>query len=596
MSHNEIGTKLQLRTGLLVAMFLGVLLITALPADRHDALAQGTPAPGHDFEYSTRIRPDVLDDAELAKALDTAKAAGVTTLDYELGWEETDLGDSGGEKRTYDWSELDRLLEGAEARDMQISLLLTQTPDWVHPDLTQTESRGYVRELTAPKGDAELQHWSNFVHDVVERYKGKVTHYEIWNEPNLSFFWRPEPDPAEYAALLRAAYLSAKETDPEATIVFGGLSTNDLGYLNEYYEITKRSYPDAASSAYFFDVLGVHPYSADRSPDRYTKSAIHQGRFGGVDRNFLGFRRMKELMDNQEGSSKDLFLSEYGFSTTQTWMKAVPDFRRALYLKRAYDLARETPYVNGLSWYAYHPNNNDTPEWAMVDENLEPALTYKAYRQTTGAEASGVEIAISHQNTVSGTYTIEPQLTNLSGSDVRRWELYADGSWHVIQSSTPIEWDTGRTWDGRHKVMLAAYTEDGSVWPSNIATIETDNTPPALSITGGPDGRSFAAGSTQTWDFSAKDATSGLQGVQCSVVASGSPENFGPCGGGDGSHSVSDLTVGSYTFSVRARDNAGLETLKTRSFSINPDLRLWEALYRWFEERPVDGFLRAASS
>ncbi len=574
---------MQLRIGLLGAAFLALVLLTnGGPVDRTDTSGQDTQTQGHGFEYATRIRPDVLDDAELAKALDMAKAAGVSTLDYELDWGETDLGDSGGEKRTYDWSELDRLLEGAEARDMQVSLLLTQTPDWVHPDLAQTESRPYVRELTAPKGDVELQHWSDFVHDVVERYKGKVTHYEIWNEPNLSFFWRPDPDPAEYAALLRAAYLSAKETDPEATIVFGGLSTNDLGYLNEYYEIARASYSDAASSGYFFDVLGVHPYSADRSPDRYTKSAISQGNFGEVDRNFLGFRRMKELMDNQEGSDKSLFISEYGFSTTDTWMKAVPDYRRALYLKRAYDLARGAPYVKGLSWYAYHPNNNDTPAWAMLDENLEPGLTYKAYRQTTGAEASGVEITINRRDTVSGTYTIEPQLANLSGSDVRRWELFADGSWHVIQSSTPIEWDTSRTWDGRHGVMLAAYTEDGSVWPSNIATIKTDNTPPALDITGGPDDQSFAVGSTQTWAFSAKDATSGLHSVQCSVVASGSPENFGPCGG-NASHSVSDLPVGSYTFSVRARDNVGLETLKTRSFSITPALWSWETVCRWFE-------------
>jgi len=424
-----------------------------------------------EFEYATRIRPEALDDAELAKALDMAKAAGITTLDYEVDWEDTDLGDSGGNKRTYDWSELDRLLAGAEARGIKVSLLLTHTPDWVHPALVETEPNSSYRQWTAPKGETELQHWSNFVRDVVGRYKGRVVHYEIWNEPNHRSFWRPEPNPSEYAALLRAAYLSAKETDPQATIVFGGLSTNDLGYLKEYYRVVKGSYPDAASNRYFFDVLGVHPYSENRSPDRYTSGAIFQGKFGEVDVNFTGFRRMKICMEDEGDSGKSLLLSEFGYSTTDTWMKAVPDYRRALYLKRAYEIARETPYIEGLSWYTYHHH----PEWALVNEDLAPNLTYRAYKQISGAEASDVQLTINLPERVSGTYTIEPQLTNLSGSDVWRWELYVDGSRYATQSTTPIIWDTSLIWNGRHRIMLAAYTTDGSVWHSNFATTTVDN-------------------------------------------------------------------------------------------------------------------------
>jgi hypothetical protein len=471
-----------LRVALLVIVLLaiGVLVAGADTFGQSQSFEYATPVhpksgQSQTFEYATRIRPQSLDDAELAKALDMAKAAGMTTLDVEVDWAEINPVDSGREKRTYDWSQIDRVLAGAEARGMKVSLLLTKTPDWVHPDLKQREPEVNIRQWTAPKGDAELEHWSNYIHDVVGRYKGRVAHYEVWNEPNHSTFWHPEPNVAEYAALLRETYISAKETNPHATIVFGGLSGNDRGYLNEYYRVVKKSYPNAGSYKYFFDVLGVHPYSADRSPDRYTRSAVSQKRYGEVDGNFLGFRRMKELMKSQGDSGKHLFLSEYGFSTTDTWMKAVPDYRRAFYLKRAYELTRATPYVEGLSWYAYHPNPNDSPEWAIVDRKLNPTKTYRAYKQISGSEASDVKLAINLPESVSGTYFIKPRLINLSGSEVRRWELYVDGSRKVTQTSIPISWNTSTTWNGRHKVILAAYTTKGTVWHSNIATTSVNN-------------------------------------------------------------------------------------------------------------------------
>lgn len=68
----------------------------------------------------------------------------------------------------------------------------------------------------APKGDTELRHWSNYVRDVVEHYnKGRVSHFEVWNEPNVLPFWNPHPNVAEYVTLLREAYLSVTDTYPK---------------------------------------------------------------------------------------------------------------------------------------------------------------------------------------------------------------------------------------------------------------------------------------------------------------------------------------------------------------------------------------------
>jgi hypothetical protein len=142
-----------------------------------------------DFDYIVRIRPWHLSDAELTKAMDKAKAAGVNTIDPEVAWAYVDSGDSTGDPRTYDWwYQVDRVLNAAESRDMRATFLITQTPDWVHPSLEQTISARWKRICYPPRGPTELKHWSNFIRDLVGRYKGRVNHYQIWNEPNLSFF------------------------------------------------------------------------------------------------------------------------------------------------------------------------------------------------------------------------------------------------------------------------------------------------------------------------------------------------------------------------------------------------------------------------
>ena len=218
-------------------------------------------------------------------------------------------------------------------------------------------------------------------------------------------------------------------------------------------------------------MLGVHPYTADRSPDRYTQDANHQRKYGEIDGNFLGFVRMTELMEDQGDAGKNLFLSEYGFPTSDTaWVNAVPDARRALYLKRAHELARDVPNVEGVSWYAYHPNSNDSPEWAIVDENFNPSLTFRALKQATGAEASTVKLSIDLPESVPGSaYPIEPETIGLRNSEITRWELYVDGALVGEQAAAPIDWDPRGAEAGVHEVMVAAYTTEGSVWHSNIA-------------------------------------------------------------------------------------------------------------------------------
>jgi len=118
--------------------------------------------------------------------------------------------------------------------------------------------------------------WARFVYTAVNRYKPGgliaqqegwpagvgVTHWEIWNEPDLLHFW--DGTTADYARLLKVGYLAAKQADPHAQIIFGGLAViydpYDIPFLSSVLTIFDQD-PTAVQYNYFHDVLALHNYS-----------------------------------------------------------------------------------------------------------------------------------------------------------------------------------------------------------------------------------------------------------------------------------------------------------------------------------------------
>ena len=87
---------------------------------------------------------------------------------------------------------------------------------------------------------------------LVSRYKHAVHHWEVWNEPDNNLFWKPAPNPREYADLLKTAYKAIKEADPSALVLSGGVSGNAVPYLDAVV---------AAGGRDAFDILAIHPYA-----------------------------------------------------------------------------------------------------------------------------------------------------------------------------------------------------------------------------------------------------------------------------------------------------------------------------------------------
>lgn len=115
--------------------------------------------------------------------------------------------------------------------------------------------------------------WALFVNAAVARYKpggtlaqqqgwtsGQgITVWEVWNEPDLNLFWTGTI--TDYARLLKVAFLAARQADPQAQILFGGLcNCQQLNWLRDTLNII-ATYPDRAAGGWFFNSVATHNYS-----------------------------------------------------------------------------------------------------------------------------------------------------------------------------------------------------------------------------------------------------------------------------------------------------------------------------------------------
>jgi hypothetical protein len=110
--------------------------------------------------------------------------------------------------------------------------------------------------------------WGSFVREVVTRYKGRIDHWIIWNEPDIdasevAHSWNGSVD--DFYQLQRVAYLVAKEANPDAVIhlaAFTYWADFDAGREQYMARLLNRisADPQAVEKNYFFDVATAHLY------------------------------------------------------------------------------------------------------------------------------------------------------------------------------------------------------------------------------------------------------------------------------------------------------------------------------------------------
>lgn len=105
----------------------------------------------------------------------------------------------------------------------------------------------YSKQSPASFPVDDIPGWQDHITTLLTETKGRVHHWEVWNEPpNFS----DNKAPADYATIVQSAYTTAKAVDPTVQIGLAAQSHN-VNFLDQAL---------LAGAAGHFDYITVHPY------------------------------------------------------------------------------------------------------------------------------------------------------------------------------------------------------------------------------------------------------------------------------------------------------------------------------------------------
>jgi hypothetical protein len=325
--------------------------------------------------------------------LDLIGDTGVTTTRVDLHWAAIapsppdDPRDP--EDPAYDWSRADLIMRGLAERGITPIVSAYNTPTWASGGVAEP---GIVANTLAPDPEA----FGDFMAALATRYSGESTspggdplpevrRFEIWNEPNLGGFLKPQVEDGErvsldnYAAMVTAAYGPIKEANPDAIVIAGvggprsSTSPTGVGAVEWARGLVEREIPLDAYSQH------VYPAAAPLEPTEVVPSWSSLGRF------------LDELDAFRPGLP--LYITEAGYTTADTAFRAssVTEDEQAEYLEQIYDLPQlRSGRIKTVVWF----NLEDNVNWpaGLVRDDLSRKPSYERFLEAV-RDQEGAQLA-----------------------------------------------------------------------------------------------------------------------------------------------------------------------------------------------------------
>ena len=264
---------------------------------------------------------------------------------------------------------MNQRIAALKARGVKVLVVVHRAPAWA--------SGG--RGGTAPPSNPAA--FGRFMGQIAQRVPGADA-WELWNEPDSPEFWAGAPDPAGYAALLRAAYPAIKAVQPADTVVTGGMVGNNMDFLAGLYE-------HGAGGA--FDAVGVHTDTAclTDGPGSYYRD--ERGRVGRYT--FSAYREVHAVMSDHGDAAKQVWMTEMGWNTQRgrcnvgekagTKPLGVSPRRQARFLRAAYRCAAADPFLGVALWFGLQdiPTTRHARGFGLYRRSRKAKPAAKAFRR-----------------------------------------------------------------------------------------------------------------------------------------------------------------------------------------------------------------------
>lgn len=299
----------------------------------------------------------------------------------------------------YDWSLIDAMAIEMRKRGIRPIVSVYSTPTWA-----AGRAAPLLRNVTPPTRSAynpyaprKASDYGKFMRAVATRYngrqrvqyKGKTTklprlsHYEIWNEPNLKSFFRKgsRSNVAAYGALVRAAYPQIKRANRRAIVIAGATgprSSTGNGNIGARVWMNKL----VRLRGVKFDAYSQHFYPA-AAPNKKTKA-------------FPSWSSLPEIFKIIDRKRKNMpvYITEASYTTAKTPFRPVSFTlsQQKAYLKQIFRLKTvRSKRVPVVMWF----NLQDNPFWpgGLVRENLRKKPSYAAFRAIARRPMTGSQRA-----------------------------------------------------------------------------------------------------------------------------------------------------------------------------------------------------------
>jgi hypothetical protein len=308
-----------------------------------------------------------------ARDLQLARDGGFHWIKQRFEWRNIEVNSKGD----FEWNEPDRIVDAVAQAGLKIIARVDNQPKWASSTIPWPGS--------GPPDNP--RDWTDFLTALASRYHGRIQAYEVWNEPNLDREWgnRP-PDPAAYAAMLKASYQAVKAADPQALVISAGISPTtendqhavpDLQFIRGMY---------AAGARGTFDILGVNAQAFKSEACADPSVVANDPQLTNNDPSPVDLKRsyalrhvedVRGLMVEQGDAAKQMAILEMGWTTdarpssAYAWF-AVDREQQARELVAAFQCARQNwqPWM-GFMTVIYIPD----PTWNQQDEQYWWSIT-----------------------------------------------------------------------------------------------------------------------------------------------------------------------------------------------------------------------------
>ena len=290
------------------------------------------------------------------KDLDMIASAGFKFIRMDFVWQTIER-----TKGTYIWADYDELTANLHKRGLRAIYILDYSnslyegPVDSKDPITGEEQKG----TASPQHPESLAAFASWATAAAEHFKDSNIIWEIWNEPNISF-WKPKPDVEQYIDLAMATCRAVKSVVPKSVIIGPGTSQIPLPFIESFLVSGVLKYLDAVS---------IHPYrDYSMSPETAVKD----------------FQKLRELIDHYTPIGREkipIISSEWGYSSATGGLSTKT---QAAYLIRMQlvNLSDEIPIS---IWYDWKNDGDDPANFehncGTVSSDLKPKPAYTAIQK-----------------------------------------------------------------------------------------------------------------------------------------------------------------------------------------------------------------------